>query len=77
MKAVIELGYLDIKPPTAHRPPPTVRIKHCTITTESGPLFGFDIDNEFISGFDKGAWGTLLGASHGWLQFGRGEIRRT
>ncbi|HFF9479185.1 TPA: DUF2612 domain-containing protein [Serratia marcescens] len=58
MKAVIELGYLDIKPST-------VRIKNYTITTESGPLFGFDIDNEFISGFDKGAWGTLLGASHG------------
>ena len=58
MKAVIELGYLDIKPST-------VRIKNYTITTESGPLFGFDIDNEFISGFDTGAWGTLLGASHG------------
>ncbi|MBH2876126.1 hypothetical protein I5L47_26800, partial [Serratia marcescens] len=52
------LGYLDIKPST-------VRIKNYTITTESGPLFGFDIDNEFISGFDKGAWGTLLGATHG------------
>ena len=58
MKAVIELGYLDIKPST-------VRIKNYTITTESGPLFGFDIDNEFISGFDTGAWGTLLGSSHG------------
>lgn len=58
MKAVIELGYLDIKPST-------VRIKNYTITTESGPLFGFDIDNEFISGFDTGAWGTLLGATHG------------
>ncbi|MDW5512446.1 hypothetical protein AB6848_16130 [Serratia proteamaculans] len=58
MKAVIELGYLDIKPSI-------VRIKNCIITTESGPLFGFDIDNEFISGFDKGARGTLLGASHG------------
>lgn len=58
MRAVILMGYLDIKPST-------VRIKNYTITTATGPLFGFDIDNEFISGFDKGAWGTLLGASNG------------
>ncbi|CAI1505568.1 Uncharacterised protein [Serratia quinivorans] len=55
---VIELGYLYIKPST-------VRINNYTITTELGPLFGFDIDNEFISGFGTGAWGTLTGASHG------------
>jgi hypothetical protein len=58
MKAVIEMGYLDIKPST-------VRIKNYTITTASGPIFGFDIQNEFISGLDTGAWGIPLGASNG------------
>ncbi|EJE0891417.1 DUF2612 domain-containing protein, partial [Salmonella enterica subsp. enterica serovar Newport] len=23
-------------------------------------FFGFDMDNEYISGFDAGSWGTLL-----------------
>ncbi|WP_447885024.1 DUF2612 domain-containing protein [Serratia fonticola] len=58
LKAVIEQGYLDIKPST-------VRIANYTITTVPGPLFGFDIDNEFITGFDSGAWGTLLGEVNG------------
>lgn len=58
MKAVIDQGYLDIKPST-------VRIKNYTITTAPGPLFGFDIQNEFISGLDTGAWGIPLGASNG------------
>ncbi|WP_164142139.1 DUF2612 domain-containing protein, partial [Serratia marcescens] len=42
MRAVILMGYLDIKPST-------VRIKNYTITTDEGPMFGFDINNEFIS----------------------------
>ncbi|HDP9855937.1 TPA: hypothetical protein P7P83_005205, partial [Escherichia coli] len=28
--------------------------------SEGSKFFGFDIDNEFISGFDVGAWGVLL-----------------
>lgn len=53
MRAVISLGYLDIKPST-------VRIANYTITTVPGPLFGFDIQNAFITGFDAGAWGASL-----------------
>jgi hypothetical protein len=29
-------------------------------TIRGKPLFGFDMDNEYITGFDAGAWGTLL-----------------
>ncbi|MCZ6050811.1 replication protein P [Escherichia coli] len=28
--------------------------------SEGSKFFGFDMDNEFISGFDVGAWGVLL-----------------
>lgn len=58
MKEVIAQGYLDIKPST-------VRIKNYTITTVPGPLFGFDIENDFIAGFESGAWGTPLRKSNG------------
>ncbi|EBY2068344.1 DUF2612 domain-containing protein, partial [Salmonella enterica subsp. enterica serovar Newport] len=27
---------------------------------EGNRFFGFDMDNEYISGFDAGSWGTLL-----------------
>ncbi|MBP1015752.1 DUF2612 domain-containing protein [Serratia fonticola] len=53
MKAVIAQGYLDVKPST-------VGIKSYIITSEPGRLFGFDIDNSFIAGFDTGSWGISL-----------------
>ena len=28
--------------------------------SEGTKFFGFDMDNEYIAGFDVGAWGTLL-----------------
>lgn len=28
--------------------------------SESSKFFGFDMDNEYIGGFDTGAWGVLL-----------------
>ncbi|MCV5262285.1 DUF2612 domain-containing protein, partial [Escherichia coli] len=28
--------------------------------SEGTKLFGFDMDNEYIGGFDTGAWGVLL-----------------
>lgn len=59
MKAVIAQGYLDVKPST-------VGIKSYTITSEPGQLFGFDIDNDFITGLDTGSWGiSLNGESNG------------
>lgn len=47
--ALLADGYLPLKPET-------VRADYL-ITTADGPLFGFDVDNEFIAGFDDGAWG--------------------
>lgn len=47
--ALLSQGYLPLKPEG-------VRADYL-ITTVAGPLFGFDVSNEFISGFDDGAWG--------------------
>lgn len=47
--ALLSQGYLPLKPEG-------VRADY-RITTVTGPLFGFDVENEFIAGFDTGAWG--------------------
>lgn len=52
LRAVIKSGYLDVKPEG-------VGVKY---VIADSPLFGFDLNNEFTSGFDSGAWGILLGA---------------
>lgn len=49
MIALVSDGYLPLKPEG-------VRTNY-VITTVSGPLFGFDVQNELIAGFDAGAWG--------------------
>lgn len=51
--ALITGGYIKIKPST-------VRVAIYMVASAPGPIFGFDADNEFISGFDTGAWGTVL-----------------
>jgi hypothetical protein len=47
--ALLSQGYLPLKPEG-------VRADYL-ITTVDGPLFGFDVQNSLISGFDTGAWG--------------------
>lgn len=47
--ALLSQGYLPLKPEG-------VRADYL-ITTVPAPLFGWDIENEFISGWDTGAWG--------------------
>lgn len=47
--ALLSDGYLPLKPEGVQA--------NYLITTVDGPLFGFDVQNEFISGFDTGAWG--------------------
>jgi hypothetical protein len=42
-------GYLPLKPEG-------VRVDYM-VTSARGPIFGFDVDNRFIGGFDHGAWG--------------------
>lgn len=47
--ALLSDGYLPLKPEG-------VRADYL-ITTVDGPLFGFDVENDLIAGFDTGAWG--------------------
>jgi len=46
---LLSQGYIPVKPEGV--------LANYVITSEPGPMFGFDVDNEFISGFDSGAWG--------------------
>lgn len=51
-------GYLSLKPGA-------VRIDYFIVTSVDGPLFGFDMDNEYVSGFDTGAWGLMYAGTSG------------
>lgn len=53
MRAIIAMGLLDIKPEG-------VRVRNHIISSDTGKLFGFDIDNDFIAGFDQAVWGEDL-----------------
>lgn len=53
MRTIISMGLLDIKPEG-------VRVHNHIISSETGLLFGFDISNDFIDGFDKSVWGENL-----------------
>jgi hypothetical protein len=37
--------------------PEGVRLYHQVTSVNNAPLFGFDVDNEYIAGWDQGAWG--------------------
>lgn len=50
--ALLTEGYISVKPEG-------VRVKYYLTTTEDGPLFGFDINNVYIAGFDQGSWGAI------------------
>lgn len=50
--ALLTGGYIPIKPEG-------VRVDYYIVTSVDGPLFGFDVSNEYISGFDQGSWGTV------------------
>lgn len=45
-------GYIPLKPVG-------VRVNY-VVATNPTPIFGFDVDNQYISGFDSGAWGKSL-----------------
>lgn len=52
--ALLRNGLIPLKPEG-------VRINIVIVTSVDGePLFGFDMDNDLVSGFDTGAWGTPL-----------------
>lgn len=48
--ALLADGYIPLKPEG-------VRANYRVTPVDGAPLFGFDVENEFISGFDTGAWG--------------------
>ena len=52
--AVLANGFIPLKPEG-------VRINIVIVTTVDGaPMFGFDMSNNLVAGFDTGAWGTSL-----------------
>ncbi|QIX17233.1 DUF2612 domain-containing protein [Burkholderia multivorans] len=49
--ALLAGGYIPLKPEG-------VRVAYTIVTTVDGaPMFGFDMNNQFVAGFDSGAWG--------------------
>lgn len=52
--ALLSGGYIPLKPQT-------VRVNYYLVTSDDGAsLFGFDMGNEYVAGFDAGAWATPL-----------------
>jgi len=52
--ALLSGGYIPIKPEGVH-------INNYVVTSVDGaPIFGFDVQNQYIAGFDTGAWGKKL-----------------
>lgn len=47
--SLLSQGYIPLKPEGVQA--------NYIITTVEGPVFGFDVQNQYISGFDTGAWG--------------------
>lgn len=52
-RALLTGGYIPLKPEG-------VRVNFYAIGTEPGPLFGFDIHNEALAGFDTGQWAQII-----------------
>lgn len=50
--ALLTGGYIPLKPQS-------VRVAYYIAPTADGPLFGFDVTNEYIAGFDQGSWGKV------------------
>ncbi len=50
--ALLTGGYIPLKPQS-------IRVKYYIAPTADGPLFGFDVTNEYIAGFDQGSWGKV------------------
>lgn len=52
--ALLANGIIPLKPEG-------VRVNYTIVTsTDGAPIFGLDVENDLISGFDTGAWGTPL-----------------
>ena len=51
--ALLTGGYVPLRPEG-------VRIANFVISNTNAPLFGFDMKNQYVAGFNQGAWGTVL-----------------
>lgn len=51
--ALLTGGYINVKPQS-------VGVTYYITPTQEGPLFGFDSSNQYVAGFDQGAWGTVF-----------------
>lgn len=52
--ALLANGYVPLKPVG-------VRTDYLITTVNDAPLFGFDVENEYIAGWDTGSWGAAPG----------------
>lgn len=50
--ALLTGGHIPIKPQS-------VGIDYYIVPTNDGPLFGFDVTNQYVAGFDQGSWGKI------------------
>ncbi len=48
--ALLNNGLLSIKPEAVH-------VNYVVTSVQNAPLFGFDVNNNLIAGFDSGSWG--------------------
>lgn len=48
--ALLDAGYIPPKPAA-------IKVEYAVTTVDESPVFGFDVENEYISGWDTGAWG--------------------
>ncbi|MBY4728348.1 MULTISPECIES: DUF2612 domain-containing protein [Burkholderia] len=49
--ALLTKGFLSLKPEAVH-------VNYAFTSLDGSPVFGFDVDNEYVAGFDAGAWST-------------------
>ncbi|RQT08960.1 MULTISPECIES: DUF2612 domain-containing protein [Burkholderia cepacia complex] len=47
--ALLKNGFLSLKPSTVH-------VNFAFTSVDGAALFGFDVNNEYVTGFDSGAW---------------------
>ena len=52
-QALLTRGYIPIKPAG-------VRINYYILPSNDGPQFGFDMQNQYVAGFDEASWGMLV-----------------
>lgn len=56
--ALLKNGLLSLKPEAVH-------VNYAVTSVDGAPIFGFDIDNQYVAGFDIGAWaGETLAAAN-------------